>query len=247
MKITGQPDNGSTNGLYLVIDALPLRRVAAIRLLEALDGAAVVVAVATAEELRDGVEPGSYRLALLNLGGLTFGHSTAPAQVAAVREILTDTPLVVVSDHDEPNEVISAFRAGVQGFLPTSSQTKVAVGALELVLAGGMYFPPSVASLTAATGRDGTATSSLREPPSWTDRERAVTQHLRQGRSNKAIARELGIRESTVKMYVRHVMQKLGATNRTEAALLLTVLNSSATANGHSFLPAPPGEKEMDL
>jgi DNA-binding NarL/FixJ family response regulator len=247
MKITGESESESTSGPYLVIDALPLRRVAAVRLLEALDGAGIVVAVAKAEELRNGVEAGSYRLALLNLGGLTFSDCTASAQVAMVREMLTSTPLVVVSDHDEPDEVVRAFRAGVQGFLPTSSQTKVAVGALELVLAGGMYFPPSVAALTATTGKDGTAASSTRAPPSWTEREQAVAQHLRQGRSNKGIARELGIRESTVKMYVRHVMRKLGAANRTEAAHILTMLNGSPMANGHAFPPPSPGDKEAKL
>ncbi len=245
--MTGQAGKRSLKSRYIVIDALPLRRVAAVRLLKALDRTAVVVAVGAPDELRNEDAADSCRLAILNLGGLSFVDSMVAREIAALREILSGTPLVVVSDHDQPDEVVRAFKAGVQGFLPTSSQPEVAVGALELVLAGGMYFPPSVPALAAETIATRAAPVARRAPPSWTSRERAVAEHLRLGQSNKVIARELGLQESTVKVYIRQVMRKLGAANRTQAALLLAVLDSPAAANGHPFLPGQPVENEIGL
>ena len=48
-----------------------------------------------------------------------------------------------------------------------------------------------------------------------------VLKLLEQGKSNKVIAYELGVEESTVKVHVRHIMKKLNATNRTHAAFLV--------------------------
>ena len=56
--------------------------------------------------------------------------------------------------------------------------------------------------------------------PSFTTRELAVISRLRDGKSNKLIARELAITEGTVKIYIRNIMKKLRVENRTQAALL---------------------------
>ena len=55
---------------------------------------------------------------------------------------------------------------------------------------------------------------------SLTPREREVLELIAAGRSNKRIARELGIAEKTVKTHVGHLMAKLGVSDRTQAALL---------------------------
>jgi DNA-binding NarL/FixJ family response regulator len=63
-----------------------------------------------------------------------------------------------------------------------------------------------------------------------TERQQHVLKLLRTGQSNKKIARELNMTEATVKVHVRHVMRKLGASNRTEAAILATRLDLDASA-----------------
>src|SRR5262249_20243436 len=68
-----------------------------------------------------------------------------------------------------------------------------------------------------------------------TARQQEVLARLRQGESNKLIGRQLKLRESTVKVHIRQIMRKLGATNRTQAALCaaqLTLL--SRDKNGES-------------
>jgi DNA-binding NarL/FixJ family response regulator len=60
-----------------------------------------------------------------------------------------------------------------------------------------------------------------------TTRQQEVLERLRQGESNKLIGRQLKLRESTVKVHIRQIMRKLGATNRTQAALCAAQLHLS--------------------
>ena len=61
-----------------------------------------------------------------------------------------------------------------------------------------------------------------------TARQAAVVDALRQGKSNKIIAYELNMRESTVKVHVRNIMKKLNARNRTEVAFRVNGMNGDA-------------------
>ena len=63
---------------------------------------------------------------------------------------------------------------------------------------------------------------------SLTTRQIAVLSHLQQGKANKIIAHELRMSESTVKVHVRNIMRKMGATNRTQAAYRATQLWNGA-------------------
>jgi DNA-binding NarL/FixJ family response regulator len=72
------------------------------------------------------------------------------------------------------------------------------------------------------------------EPPKsgLTARQWEVLERLRQGESNKLIGRQLKLRESTVKVHIRQIMRKLGASNRTQAALCAAELDVSARDKG---------------
>ena len=61
-------------------------------------------------------------------------------------------------------------------------------------------------------------TPTAAQPNKLTSRQVMVLNHLQQGKANKIIAHELGMSESTVKVHVRNIMRKMGATNRTQAA-----------------------------
>ena len=62
----------------------------------------------------------------------------------------------------------------------------------------------------------------------FTERQLAVLGHLKQGKTNKIIAHELKMSESTVKVHIRKIMQKLNATNRTEVVCRAHELEISA-------------------
>jgi DNA-binding NarL/FixJ family response regulator len=124
-------------------------------------------------------------------------------------------PVIVVSDNEDPDLIVQMLGKNVRGYVPTSLSLNVAVQAVELVRAGGVFVPAS-SLITAHRVPDETASSKSL----FTARQAAVVDAVRRGKANKIIAFELNMRESTVKVHVRNIMKKLHATNRTEVAYL---------------------------
>ena len=87
---------------------------------------------------------------------------------------------------------------------------------MQFVSAGGTYLP--VECVLAAKVYSA-QTASNNSNGTFTSRELAVIQAIRRGKSNKIIAYQLNMCESTVKVHVRHIMKKLHARNRTEVAI----------------------------
>ena len=107
----------------------------------------------------------------------------------------------------------------VRGYVPTSLPIAVAIQAIELARAGGVYVPAS--SLIAAHRVQEAPSPTVQKTNGmFTTRQAAVIEALKRGKANKIIAYELEMRESTVKVHVRNIMKKLHATNRTEVAYL---------------------------
>jgi DNA-binding NarL/FixJ family response regulator len=139
--------------------------------------------------------------------------------------------IIVVSDVEDPHQIIDAVDKGVRGYIPTSVPLQVAIEAMHLVQAGGVFVPAS--SLMAATrsseGARTPRTGTPKEPSNrlFTTRQAAVVEALRRGKANKIIAHELNMRESTVKVHVRNIMKKLKARNRTEVAFMTNSLGQT--------------------
>ena len=143
-----------------------------------------------------------------------------------VGEISALAPVAMMADSEEPADIVAALERNVRGYIPNSLPLAVAVEAMRLVRAGGVYVPAS--SLIAAQ-------KSLAEPHDdkpkatsmFTSRQLSVIAALRKGKANKIIAFELQMRESTVKVHVRNIMKKLKARNRTEVAYLANSMLAS--------------------
>jgi DNA-binding NarL/FixJ family response regulator len=185
------------------------------------------------------------RMAMLTVGGSTLSGPEAQDWIERVRARLPDAPLVIVSDRDDPDEVVSAFRAGARGFIPTSLEPAIALQALTFILNGGSFFPPTALLLQPPRRCDDPGPGACRPDKGGgarsttllTPRQQAVLEIVREGKSNKVIARELGMRESTVKVHLRQIMRKLGASNRTQVALYTTEAAVPPAANGTLRLP----------
>ena len=152
--------------------------------------------------------------------------------IRVLRESLPEAPLILLADSDDRAQVLEALRLGVRGYIPTTLKSRVVVAAIKLVQAGGTFVPVS-----AVSEMNGEATpvndGKLRKRAIWPDltpRQLEVLELLRLGKSNKIIAYELKMRESTVKVHMRHIMKKLKATNRTQAACIANRLLSEARA-----------------
>ncbi|MCT7375563.1 LuxR C-terminal-related transcriptional regulator [Chelativorans salis] len=138
-------------------------------------------------------------------------------------------PVIVLADSDDIVQIVSALDYGVRGYIPSSVSIEVCVEAINLALAGGVYVPASsVFAIRQSITSDTSRNSRLVEL--FTPRQIKVADAIRQGKPNKIIAYELNMCESTVKVHIRNIMQKLKATNRTEIAYKIRDLFPSDTA-----------------
>jgi DNA-binding NarL/FixJ family response regulator len=117
-------------------------------------------------------------------------------------------PIVAVSADERPRMIADVVRAGARGYIPKSTNAEVTLSALRLVLAGGSYVPQSVV-LEGSQARSDTA---------LTARELQVLELLAAGQGNKAMAAQLGMAESTVRVHVTSILRRLGVSSRVEAA-----------------------------
>jgi DNA-binding NarL/FixJ family response regulator len=127
--------------------------------------------------------------------------------------------IAVVSGSVSRQDILAALGVGVHGYIPKALGPAELVRALEVVLAGQIYVPPMLAKAASETA----APPSAGEPPAdamsrLTPRQREVLQALISGRSNKEIARQLGLGEGTVKIHVAALLRTLQLPNRAAAA-----------------------------
>jgi DNA-binding NarL/FixJ family response regulator len=130
--------------------------------------------------------------------------------------------VVVLSATKDRDSVTRALRSGAVGFIPKSGTRPVLVGAIQLILAGGIYVPPEVlgapdAAQPAAAGTQPRPAAKTASPADLglTPRQIDVLALMMQGKSNKAICRELDIAEQTVKTYVTAILRALSVVSRT--------------------------------
>ncbi len=170
--------------------------------------------------------------------------------LSALKRAVGAAPLVVLTAAEDRRLVLDAVRLGAAGFIPKTSSGKVMIGALRLVLSGGVYLPPALLEdrevaalqqalpLQAMDGHAGHVVGPARPMADvpLTPRQREVLALLGQGQSNKEIARALGLSEGTVKLHVTAILKALKVNNRTGAVVAAARLGLAAGA------PTPPGE-----
>jgi len=163
---------------------------------------------------------GGDRFDLVLIGAATADHIDL-RQIEALRHALPDTPLVVVAETDNSQRARQILSTGARGFLPASLSLRVLIGAIDLVLAGGVYVPSTL--IEGGQSRVGGWAGNAPEPWSeLTRRQRDVLGLISQGKSNKLIADALSMSESTVKAHVKQIIKRLNVANRTQAALVAT-------------------------
>ena len=231
--------NGSAAGVsgraVVIVDASRLRRECLRLALLQHNAQWRIAEFATADELQRATGAGQ------NTDLIVVGAATAELvdlrQLANLRQAMPETPLVVIAESGDPQRARHILSVGARGFLPTNLSLKVLVGALDLVLAGGVYVPSSLLETNSARP-DGGDRGEQRQPEPWSEltrRQRDVLALISQGRSNKLIADALAMSESTVKAHVKQIIKRLHVSNRTQAALLATGSATfvPAALNGH--------------
>lgn len=135
--------------------------------------------------------------------------------VEATRRIvakLQGVHVLVLTSFSDQRRIVDAIHAGAEGYLLKNAEPDQILAGIRAVVEGGLPLDPMVAR----------ALLTAQRPPATvqlTDREREVLLLVRDGMPNKLIARRLGISERTVKAHLGSVFQRLGVTDRTQAAV----------------------------
>ena len=139
-----------------------------------------------------------------------------------LRERWPEARIIILTTFDDDEYVFEGLRAGARGYLLKDVSGHDLAEAVRTVAAGGALIEPSVArKVVAEFARMAPPAraldASLPEPLS--EREQEILRLLAQGLSNREIADRLSLAQGTVKNYVTTILQKLGARDRTQAAL----------------------------
>src|SRR5258705_4307680 len=157
----------------------------------------------------------------------------AVEQVKLFRNQYPGGRIAIVADHYRLSELVSAFRAGANGYFVDVMTCEVFVKSIELVMMGETVFPPAFLSfildpegnpLRQAAPRDENDQAILvgtdnTLAPQLSTREKLILRCLIEGDSNKCIARKIAIAEATVKGHVKAILRKIRVQNRTQAAI----------------------------
>ena len=139
--------------------------------------------------------------------------------VRATASIVADNPdvrILVLTSFSDQTRILDALEAGADGYLLKHSEPEVILAGIREVMTGGSPLDPKAARVLLSQRR---ATPSADAGVHLTGREREVLRMVGDGHPNKVIARRLGISERTVKAHLTSVFQRLGVTDRTQAAL----------------------------
>lgn len=148
----------------------------------------------------------------------------------SLRAAFESARLVVISGEEDPRVIRDAIERGAAGYIPKSSSRDVLVSALQQVLSGVSYLPPTSLSrpgvAAPAQAQFMFSTDHLRRQLSR--RQYEVLLKAVEGKSNKVIARDLDISDHTVKAHLSTAFRTLGVQNRTEAVYVAARLGLHA-------------------
>lgn len=130
-------------------------------------------------------------------------------------------PVAMLTTSTDERDLIAALQAGAQGYLLKDMEPEELITALKDILAGRTVVAKELTGILARVVQGGH--EDRRVPVAFSDltpREREILCHLAEGRSNKGIARVLGITDGTVKLHVKAILRKLAVHSRVEAAVI---------------------------
>jgi DNA-binding NarL/FixJ family response regulator len=190
----------------LIVDDHPIVRVGIAAIIEATPDMTVVAQAGSGEEA---VELYGKHLPDITLMDLRLPGMTGVETIRTVMARHRNARFVVLTTYEGDEDIHQALEAGARSYIVKGMPHEALVNAIRRVHAGGRFLPPPV-----------TRTLSSRLPESsLSTREREVLSLIVRGKSNKEIAAELGIAESTVKCHVSVILMRLDANDRTQAVV----------------------------
>jgi two-component system nitrate/nitrite response regulator NarL len=151
--------------------------------------------------------------------------------IIGLKEAAPGTRVLMLTVSEDEGDLADALRAGAQGYVLKTIEGDALLQAIERCMDGESVISPEMTSKLVTAFR-AAAEPAPAEPPqedrlaALSPREHEILRLIARGASNKLIARELDIAETTVKIHVQHILRKLGLSSRVQAAVF------AATAGG---------------
>jgi two-component system, NarL family, response regulator len=176
----------------------------------ALARQADMVLVAEAVNGREAIEAFRSALPDVTLMDLQMPEMNGVEAISAIRAEFPGARIIVLTTYKGDAQALSALKAGASGYLLKSALRKEMMDAIRTVHAGRTSIPAEIAQQIA----EHAVADALSE------REVEVLQCIARGAANKEVAFQLRISEETVKVHVKHILDKLGVTDRTHAVTI---------------------------
>lgn len=161
-------------------------------------------------------------LAAADLEYLVVDLHSSPSSLEildAIRRVRPAVRLIVIGPEGDDELVMEAIIAGARAYLDLTADPDTVRMAIDVVTGGSIWAPRRLLSKLIDRLLKVPDTSLLNANPHLTARERQVLELILMARSNREIARHLGIEERTVKAHVGRLMRKTGADNRIELSM----------------------------
>ena len=191
----------------LTVDDHPLLREGVAAMIKSQRDMELVAEASTAKE---GLEQFRRRRPDITLMDLRLPDMNGIDAMAAIRTEFPDARIIVLTTFEGDVEIQRALEAGARGYLLKSMPPKELLEGIRQVHAGKKKIPPEIVAQLAEHLGDETLTA----------REVEVLRQVAGGNRNRDIAERLFISEETVKVHVKHIMEKLGASDRTGAVAI---------------------------
>jgi len=129
-----------------------------------------------------------------------------------------DSRIIMLTVSDQAEDLMAALQAGADGYLLKDMEPEDLMQQLAEAARGKITISDRLTQLLVTSLRDKARPTNLSEA-GLTEQEGRILDHLIDGKSNKLIAKDMGITEGTVKVHVKHLLKKLNLRSRVEAAV----------------------------
>lgn len=199
----------------LLVDDHPLLRKGLVQLIEFEEDLKVIGEASSGKEaIAIAIEKDPDLIVLdLNMQGMD-GLET----LRALRETNISSRIVMFTVSDNDEDVVCAITQGADGYLLKDMDPEKMLENLKQAALGKIVISDKLTHILAGAIRGGNNTRP-NLLASLTSREHDILKQIAKGLSNKLIARELDISDSTVKVHVKHILKKLNLRSRVEAAV----------------------------
>ena len=199
----------------LVVDDHPLFRKGVIQLIQA---APEFRFVGEAPSGREGIQLAQRLHPDMILLDLNMKDMNGVDVLKAIKDDGLDSRVIMLTVSDHAEDLMAALQAGADGYLLKDMEPEDLMQQLGEAARGKITISERLTQLLVASLREKSRPTSLTEA-GLTEQENRILEHLIDGKSNKLIARDMGIAEGTVKVHVKHLLKKLNLRSRVEAAV----------------------------